>query len=57
MNFIKKAIIALMVVLTAAGAAEAKIIGFGIKAGLNVNKISSTRISRNPTIPAAGRPA
>lgn len=38
-NF-KRVIIALMVILAASGVAEAKIIGFGIKAGVNVNKLS-----------------
>ena len=40
MKTLKSVIIALLVALTAVGSAEAKIIGFGVKAGMNVNKLS-----------------
>lgn len=39
MNTLKKILVALVVVLTVAGVAEAKPIAFGIKAGMNVNKL------------------
>lgn len=39
MKTIKKILLALFVVLTAAGISEAKPVSFGIKAGLNVNKL------------------
>lgn len=39
MNTFKRIMVALMVALVAAGAAEAKIVSFGIKAGMNVNKL------------------
>lgn len=46
MNTIKKIFIALAVALVAVGAAEAKPVAFGVKAGLNVNKLNH-KLSEN----------